>query len=357
MSDDVPAAGTPDEGSDPLMVRPAHEVAEPEPPRPLRKRRVAVRRGAIALARGVLVVVAATMLTQWVLELAPGGISATILGNAASPENIAELDRELGLDRNFFVRYLDWAGGVLTGDFGRSPIDNRPVWDAITAALPTTLELVVLATSLALGAALAAGFASAAWPGSLLDRAIGAVTSAALSVPTFVLAPVLLYFLAVRSGMFPIVGWVPLTEDPVENLRTAALPAVCVAIPEFAVFQRLFRGDLVAAMDEDFIDAARARGVGEARLLVRHGFRPASLSLITVTGISVGRLLGGTVIVESLFVLPGLGLLLQSSIIKRDLVMLQGIVAFAAVSYVLINLFVDLLYRVVDPRIREAAGR
>jgi peptide/nickel transport system permease protein len=335
----------------------APEPSEETPPAQRKEKGAAWRFILFKLGRAVLVVMAATMLTQWVLELAPGGVSATILGEAASPENVAQLNQELGLDRPFFVRYFEWAGNVLTGDLGRSPIDNRSVWDAITQALPVTLELVILATLMALSLALLTAFVSAKRPGGIVDRIFGGVTSAALSIPTFVLGPVLLYFLAVQNDFFPVTGWDPLSDGLWANLQTALLPAFCVAIPEFAVFQRLFRGDLVATLDEDYIDAARARGIGESRIMLRHAFRPASISLMTVTGISIGRLLGGTVIVESLFVLPGLGSLLQQSIIKRDLIMVQGIVVFVAVAYVTINFIIDILYGVVDPRIRARAER
>jgi peptide/nickel transport system permease protein len=284
-------------------------------------------------------------------------VAATILGEAATPENISESNAELGLDRPFFVQYFDWAGNVLSGDLGRSPIDNRSVFDSITEALPVTLELVVLSTSIALLLAIGSALWSARRPGGIVDRVSGALTSASLSIPTFVLGPVLLYFLAVQSQIFPVTGWNPLSEGIGANLETAFLPAICIAVPEFAVFQRLFRGDLVATLDEDYIEAARARGISEGRIMTRHAFRPASISLMTVTGISIGRLLGGTVVVESLFVLPGLGQLLQQSIIKRDLIMVQGIVVFVAVAYVVINLTVDILYGVVDPRIRARAGR
>jgi peptide/nickel transport system permease protein len=309
------------------------------------------------VGRALLVVVAATMLTQLLLGLAPGGVAATILGEGATPENVAQLNAELGLDRPFFVQYFDWAGDVVTGDLGRSPIDNRSVFDAITEALPVTLELVVLSTAMALTLAIGSALLSARRPGGWVDRVSGGLTSASLSIPTFVLGPVLLYFLAVQAQIFPVTGWNPLSEGVVANLQTALLPAICIAVPEFAVFQRLFRGDLVATLDEDYIEAARARGISEGRIMTRHAFRPASISLMTVTGISIGRLLGGTVVVESLFVLPGLGQLLQQSIIKRDLIMVQGIVVFVAVAYVVINLTVDILYGVVDPRIRARAGR
>ena len=308
------------------------------------------------IGRALLVVVAATMLTQWLLGLAPGGVAQTILGESGTPENVAALNAELGLDRPFFTQYFDWLGNVLHGDFGKSPITSLPVFDQIMKAIPVTLELVILSVSIALILAVTAAYFAARRPGGLVDRILGSVTSASLSVPTFVLGPVLLYFLAVKANLFPITGWVSLSGGIGENLHSAILPAMCVAIPEFAVFQRLFRGDLVSTLQEDYIDAARARGISESRLLRVHAFRPASVSLVTVTGISIGRLLGGTVIVESLFVLPGVGQMLAQSIVKRDLVMVQGIVVFIAIAYVAINLGVDLLYGVIDPRIR-ARGR
>jgi peptide/nickel transport system permease protein len=311
----------------------------------------------IRVGRAVLVIIAATMATQWMLERAPGGVAATILGNAASPENIEQLEAELGLDRPFFVRYWEWLTGVVTGDLGRSPVDNRSVLDAIRAALPVTLELVVLGTTIALTLAIVTALFAARRPGGLADRFAGGATSVGLAVPTFVLAPVLLYLFAVRFQWFPVTGWVPLTESVSENLKSAILPALCIALPEFAVFQRLFRGDLVATLDEDFIDAARARGISERAILMRHAFRPASVSLWTVAGISVGRLLGGTVVVEFLFVLPGIGLLLQQSILRRDLIMVQGIVVLLAAAYVTLNLIVDVLYGFVDPRVRAGGGR
>lgn len=304
------------------------------------------------LGRALLVVVAATMLTMALLNRTPGGLSASILGEAASPEAIEELDRELGLDRPFLAQYREWASGVLGGDLGTSPIDQRPVWDSLTEALPVTLEIVVLATTIAFVGAVGLSLLSARRPGGVADRVSTGISSVALAVPTFVLAPVLVYLFAVRFQWLPVTGWTPLSEDPVENLRTAILPAVAVALPELAVFQRLFRDDLVATLDEEYVDAARARGIGETRILFRHAVRPASIALVTAAGLSIGRLLGGTVIVESLFTLPGVGGTLQQAIIRHDFVTVQGFVVFLSVSYVVINLVVDLLYGAIDPRLR-----
>ena len=348
---DVPSAGT-------ATVAESEAPTQTTPGRWQRFRASGVTRFLVfKVGRAILVVLFATLITQWLLGLAPGGVSAAILGEAATPENIAQLNQELGLDRNFFVQYGDWATTALQGDLGRSPVTNESVWDAITRALPVTLELVALSLLIALTLAVSTALLAARRPGGLMDRFLGWVTSAGLSVPTFVLGPVLLYFFAVNNQIFPVSGWVPLSDGLSANLQSAILPAVCIAIPEFAVFQRLFRGDLVSTLQEDYIDAARARGISGPRIMARHAFRPASVSLMTVTGISIGRALGGTVVVEALFVLPGIGLLLQKSILNKDLIMVQGIVVFIALAYVFVNLAVDLLYAVVDPRLRGRTER
>jgi peptide/nickel transport system permease protein len=308
------------------------------------------------VGRAVLVVVAATMLTQALLNLTPGGLSAAILGQGATPAGIRHLNRQLGLDRPFLVQYAIWAGRALRGNLGTSPLTQAPVWGTIRQALPETLELVVLAVILSLFGAIVVALLGARRPGGYADRLGNVVSSLFLAVPTFVLAPVLVYFIAVRLRWFPVTGWTALSTSIFGNLHTAILPAMAVALPQFAVFQRILRGDLGAVLEEDYIDAARSRGISETRVLVRHAFRPASLSLLTVAGLSIGQLLGGTIIVEVLFALPGMGPVLQGAIIQHDLVVVQGFVVFFAATYVVLNLSVDLLYRAVDPRIRGAGS-
>jgi peptide/nickel transport system permease protein len=306
----------------------------------------------LKVGRAVLVVVAATMLTQALLNETPGGLSASILGQGATPQGVRALNHQLGLDRPFLVQYANWAGHVLRGDLGTSPLTQRPVWDTIRSALPETLELVILALILSLSGAVVVALLAARRPGGHADRAANLTSSIALAVPTFVLAPILVYFIAVRLRWAPVTGWTPLTQNIPGNLHTAILPAIAIALPQFAVFQRILRGDLLAVLEEDYIQAARSRGISETRVLLRHALRPASISLLTVAGLSIGQLLGSTIIVEVLFALPGMGPVLQGAIIQHDLVVVQGFVVFFATAYVVLNLAVDLLYRVVDPRIR-----
>ncbi|MGW1028540.1 ABC transporter permease [Streptomyces sp. NPDC002577] len=308
------------------------------------------------IGRSLLVVVLVTMGVVGLLSLAPGSAASVILGENATPEAVAELNTKLGLDQPFWSQYSDWLGGAVQGDLGTSPVTNQPVSTAIAERLPVTLELAVMALVIALVVAVLLAVASAVRPGSALDRAINAVSSVFLSVPAFIAGPLLIYFFALRLGWFPVTGWSPIGEGIGPNLRGAVLPAVAIALTEIAAFHRLLRTDLIGTLREDFVGAARAKGMSAGYVMFRHALRPSSLSLVTLVGINLGRLIGGTVIVEYLFSLPGLGQLLASSIISRDVVMVQGIVAFMAVVYVVVNMAVDLSYRLIDPRIRKAAA-
>jgi len=196
---------------------------------------------------------------------------------------------------------------------------------------------------------------TAATEGSLLDRAISAVSSAFLAVPAFIAGPLLIYVLALQLGWFPVSGWGHVGDGPAANLRSALLPAIAISLTEIAAFQRLLRTDLVGTLREDFVASARAKGMSRTYVMFRHALRPSSFSLITLAGISLGRLIGGTVVVEVLFGLPGLGQLVASSITLRDVITVQGVVVFVATAYVVINTLVDLSYGLLDPRVRKAA--
>jgi peptide/nickel transport system permease protein len=191
---------------------------------------------------------------------------------------------------------------------------------------------------------------------SRVDRVINAISSALLSIPTFIAAPVLIYILALQFAILPVSGWVSFTEDPVNNLKHALLPALSIALAEIAAFHRILRTDLIATLREDFIAAAHAKGLPTWYVITRHALRPSSFSLVTLVGVNLGRLIGGTVIVETLFALPGLGLLVTSSIASRDILMVQGVVAFMAITYVIVNMAVDLSYNVLDPRVRKGVA-
>ncbi|MFI1464015.1 ABC transporter permease [Nocardia carnea] len=307
------------------------------------------------LGRGLLVVLLVTLAVVVLLSFAPGSVAEAILGDAATPEAVAALNSKLGLDEPLWMQYLSWIANAAQGDLGTSPLTGQSVTTAITERLPVTFQLAAMSLVIALVSAVFLAVISAMRPGSPVDRGTAALSSVFLSVPAFVAGPVLIYFFAVELGWAPVAGWNRIGDGIGLNLQSALLPAIAMSLMEIAAFHRLLRTDLITTLREDFIGAARAKGMNEWYVMFRHALRPSSFSLITLAGINLGRLIGGTVIVETLFSLPGLGQLLASSIVSRDLIMVQGIVAFMAVVYVVINILVDSSYELIDPRVRKVA--
>lgn len=305
------------------------------------------------VGRALLVVLIVTAAVVVLLALTPGSAAEAILGENATPEAVAALNAELGYDRPLWVQYFSWLGTAVQGDLGVSPINGEPVLDAILARLPVTLEIAVLGLLIGLVVAILLAVVSSVTEGSALDRAISGVSSVLLSVPAFVAGPVLIYLLAVQAGVFPVSGWQHIDDGLGPNLQSAFLPALAIALTEIAAFHRLLRADLIGTLGEDFIAAARAKGLSRSYVMFRHALRPSSFSLITVAGVNLGRLIGGTVVVEVLFGLPGLGQLVATSIQQRDAITVQGIVVFIAVVYVGVNTLVDLSYGFLDPRVRK----
>jgi peptide/nickel transport system permease protein len=313
--------------------------------------------GVQRLARGLLVVLLVSFLVVALLGLAPGSLATVVLGENATPQAIAQVEAQLGLDRPVWLQWWDWILGAVHGDLGTSLVTGVKVAEALLAAMPVTLEIAVLALLISLLVSIPLALAAAPRAGSRTDRGIGALTSVLLAVPAFVAAPLLVYLFAIQLRWFPVTGWVPLSEGIGANLRSAFLPALSVALIEIAAFQRVLRSDLETTLREDYIDAARTKGLPGRYVLLRHALRPSSFSLLTVSGVSLGRLLGGTVIVEFLFTLPGLGQLVATGVNSRDVVTVQGVVAFVAVVYVLVNTAVDIGYGYLDPRVRMAGAR
>ncbi|ONH58844.1 peptide ABC transporter [Frankia sp. CcI49] len=298
----------------------------------------------------LLVTLAATAL----VDLMPGSPGRAILGPDASPETVTAFDSRYGFDQPLPQRYLSWLGHALTGDLGSSITKRQPVTDLIADRLPVTFEIAALALLVSLAVAVPLGLAAAARAGGLADRVMSVLTSAMLSTPSFAVALVLAYLLAVRVHVFPVAGWVPLHEEPIENLRHLVLPVIALAVVEIPVLARILRADVLAVLREDFILTARTKGFSRPYVLFRHALRPASPSLVTLTGLAAGRLIGGTVIIESLFALPGLGNLATQAIYGKDLPVIQAVVVVVALSYVVINALVDLVNAAIDPRVRTA---
>ena len=301
----------------------------------------------------VPVLVAVSLLTFLIASLLPGDLAYVILGDQATPEKVAALRHDMGLDAPIWWRYISWLGHVLQGDFGRSFRTGQTVLQAVSERLPVSLELMVLAELGALAIGIPLAIACAVRSGSAFDRFMTGSAFGMLSVPAFLAAILLIYLFAVQLRWLPATGYVPFGEDPIGNLRCFVLPALTLALGEWPVLMRVLRSDMIATLQEDYIAMARAKGLKPSRILLVHALKPSSLTLVTVTGINIGRLIGGTVIVESIFALPGIGRLLLGAIYTRDLSILQGVVLFVAFGYVLMNFVVDMLYAVLDPRIRH----
>lgn len=308
------------------------------------------------LAAVVPVLLAVSFLTFLMMDLLPGCVECQILGpDAMDEQSVAAVRADLRLDDPLPVRYAAWLGDAVTGDLGQSYYTRQQVTDAIVERLPVTLEIVVVSMVLSLVISIPLGMITAYRAGGPFDRVVTGTTFGLLAVPNFMMGLLLIYLLAVTWGVLPATGWTRLTEDPVENLRSVLMPALALALGQIAVFTRLLRTDMMTTLQEDHVLLARAQGLSTTRILLRHALRPSSFSLLTVSALTVGTLLGGAVIVEQLFALPGIGRLLYDAIFQRDLMIVQGVVLVITVMFVLINALTDILYAVLDPRLRTGA--
>ena len=301
----------------------------------------------------VPVLIAVSLLTFSIASLLPGDLAYVILGDQATPEKVAALRADMGLDQPILWRYLGWLGHVLQGDFGRSFRTGQTVLQAVAERLPISIELMLLAQLGALAIGVPVAIICAARSGGPFDRFMTGTAFGMLSVPTFLSAILLIYLFAVELRVLPATGYVPLAEDPLANLRFFVLPSLTLVLAEWPGIMRVLRSDMIATLQEDYIALAKAKGLTPSRILFVHALKPSSLTLVTVTGINIGRLIGGAVIVETIFALPGIGRLLVSAILTRDLIILQGVVLLVAAGFVIMNFIVDMLYAVLDPRIRH----
>jgi len=301
----------------------------------------------------VPVLAAVSLLTFLIASLLPGDLAYVILGDQATPEKVAALRHDMGLDQPLWWRYLSWLGQIVQGDLGRSFRTGQTVLQAVAERIPVSIELMLLAEIIGLAIGVPLAIACAARAGSAFDRFMTGSAFAMLSVPSFLSAILLIYLFAVELRWLPATGYVPFAEDPLANLRFFVLPALTLALAEWPGIMRVLRSDMIATLQEDYISLAKAKGLKPARILFVHALKPSSLTLVTITGINIGRLIGGALIVESIFALPGIGRLLVGAIYTRDLVILQGVVLLVACGFVIVNFIVDMLYAVLDPRIRH----
>jgi len=285
----------------------------------------------------------------------PGDPAQSIAGGLdADPERVAEIRDELGLDDPVVVQYKDWLSGVLSGDLGTSLFSGRTVTSELSERFPVTVSLAVGATVLAALIGIPVGIAAGMRPGSRLDRAIGVGTSFGIALPDFILGTALVVLFAVQRNWFPTRGYVDLAVDPAEWARHLLLPWIALGVSAAASLSRQVRGAMIEALEADYVRTARAKGLAERRVIGRHALKNALTPAMTVLGLQFAYLLGGTFIIENIFSLPGVGQYMLSAITSRDLPVIQGVVLLTAVIFVVCNLVVDVLYGVLNPKVRVA---
>ncbi|MEM7322450.1 MAG: ABC transporter permease [Actinomycetota bacterium] len=313
---------------------------------------------AIRLLRLLATLFAVTLLTFLMTSLLPGDPATAVLGQDGiqNEELLEQVREDLGLNDPLPVRYVNWLGNAVQGDLGESYINRgQSVSGTIMDRLPVTAQLATMAIVIALILAVPIGVLGAYRQGKWQDQATSGAVQIALSVPNFITGIVLIWLFAVELRWFPASNWNRISDRGLwQNFRTAILPSTALALTQMAIFSRLVRSDMIATLQENYILSARAKGLTDRYVLMRHALRPSSLSLATIVGINFGALLGGTVVIETLFAIPGLGFRLINAINQRDILVIQGITVFVAVVYVVINTLVDLFYTVLDPRIRRS---
>ena len=306
------------------------------------------------LAAVVPVLFVVSCMVFLILRLAPGDPAAVIAGSSATNADIEQLRARLGLDRSLPVQFGIWLGRVLQGDLGYSYFLNKPVTELIAQRLEPTASLAIGTILLAVLIAVPLGAIAAARMGGWVDRVLSVLSVAGFSIPVFVTGYVLIYLFSIQLDWLPVQGYRPLggKEGLAGWARHLILPWAALSIIYVALIARITRAAVSEALTEDYIRTARAKGVSEQVVLIRHALRNAAVPIVTVIGIGVALLIGGVVVTETVFAIPGLGSLTVDVVLNRDFPVIQGLVMFFAVSYVLINLLVDLSYLALDPRIR-----
>ncbi len=306
------------------------------------------------LADLALVVFGVSVIVFLMIRLIPGDAVAIMLGANAevTPERMAELRARVGLDQPMLVQYLRWAGAALTGDFGTSLWTGRPVAGEILIHLWPTLELTLLSLAFGAGLSVPVGCLMAQTRGRGADVALRLGAIAGLTIPSFWLGIVLILLLSHLAPGFASLGYVPFTQDPLGNLQRMILPAFALALPILANLSRLVRSAMLDALGQDYIRTARAKGASERLVVYKHALRNALIPFVTSVGILTGYLLGGAIVVEQVFAIPGLGRLILGAIAERNYPLIQATILMVTVGFVLVNFLVDLLYVIIDPRVR-----
>lgn len=286
------------------------------------------------------------------IHLTPGDPAAVILGPEASEADVQALRAQLGLNDPLYVQFLRWLGGVLQGDLGDSLFIRQPVTEVLADALGPTLSLAILAELLAVVVAVPAGIVAARRRGTAVDRAFMGGALLGISVPSFLSGLFLALVFAVGLGWFPVAGFRTLEDGLGRHLTYLVLPAIALGGLQAALIARTTRSSMLDVLTENYMKTAKAKGLSERVRIYKHALRNAALPVLTVIGQTFGTLMAGAAVVETVFNIPGIGQLVVNSVERRDFVVIQGVVLLIAISYVLINLVVDVLYSILDPRIR-----
>ena len=316
--------------------------------------RYTIKRIGLFIPTVLLVTIIVFLVMRWI----PGDPAIAILeedgGGSYTQEDLQRLRHELGTDRPIYIQYFDWVGGLARGQLGESLWFKAPVTEELKERIPVTIELAVFAILIAVVVAVPFGIISAIKPDSWLDYGARVFTLAGIALPTFFTAILIILFLVKVFSWLPPLGYEVLWENPMANLQQMFFPALALAFYDMAFIARVTRSSMMEILREDYMRTARSKGLDESLVVTRHGLKNAFLPILTISGWQFTRLFGGTVIIETIFLVPGMGRILIEGIFHRDYVMIQAIVVIVGVSIVAINLLIDLLYGWVDPRIRYA---
>ena len=304
----------------------------------------------MAAALPVMAVVAAVVFA--ILRLTPGDPAAILAGDSATPEQLDAIRKNLGLDQPIYLQFIQWVGHMLQGDFGTSLLSGTPVMEMISQRMGPSIALCISTIIVAIVVAIPLGVLAAWRQGKVLDRMVMAASVLGFSIPVFVTGYVLILMFSLGLGWFPVQGYKPLEEGILPFLRSITLPTLALSTVYIALIARITRTSVIEVMNEDFIRTARAKGLSERAVLLGHALRNAAVPIVTIIGVGVAMLIGGVVVTESVFNLPGLGRLVVEAVLARDYPVIQGLILLFALVYVLINLLVDLSYLWLDPRIR-----
>ena len=305
------------------------------------------------LASLIISLAIASLAIFFVIEVVPGDPASFMLGINAQPDTVAALRADLGLDQPKFLRYLDWVGGMLTGDFGTSYTYRTPVAQMVADRLWITVPLAGYALVLSLVIAFPAGIYAAARRGKIGDTAVMGATQLGVAVPNFWFAMFLVLIFAIRFRWFNAGGFPGWDKGLWTGLHALTLPAIALALPQGAILTRVMRSALIDVLGEDFMRTARAKGLSRRQALWRHALRNAMIPVLTIVGMQFSFLIAGTIIIEQVFYLPGLGRLIFQSISARDLIVVESVIMLVIFAVILINFLVDLAYAAVDPRLRS----